>query len=65
MKKTIASVFNFCGLEISKYMRDKKNKKTKNITLHKTVTGNYYLPTDDYDDVVANAIKDNLVLKKK
>lgn len=64
MKKIIASVFHAFGLEISKYKGHQKSKKTKNLTLHKTVTGNYYLPTDAHDDIVANAIKNNQIFEK-
>ena len=65
MKKMIRTVFHCLGLEITKYTPHKKSKKTKNLTLYKTETGNYYLPTDAYDDIVANTIKSNQVFEKE
>jgi FkbM family methyltransferase len=65
MKKLILNVFHFFGLEISRYKGGKKSRKTKSLTLYKTITGNYYLPTHAYDDMVANAIKKNQVFEKE
>jgi FkbM family methyltransferase len=64
MKKIIKDLFHIFGLEISKYTPEKKSKKTKNLTLYKTATGNYYLPTDAHEDVVANTIKSDQVFEK-
>lgn len=64
MIKAVKGIFHFFGLEISKYVPEKKSRKTKNLSLHKTVTGNYYLPTDAHNDGVANTIKSNLVFEK-
>ena len=65
MKKIIKSIFHNLGFEISKYQKPQKSKRTNNLTFHKTVTGNYYLPTDAYEDVVANTIKNNQIYEKE
>lgn len=64
LKKIVQDVFHAFGLEVSKYKARKKSKKTKNLTLHKTATGNYYLPTDAYEDIVANTIINNQIFEK-
>lgn len=64
MKQKINKVFHIFGFEISRYTAAKKSKKTKNLTLFKTATGNYYLPTDAYEDIVANTIKSDQVFEK-
>ena len=68
MKKIIKKLLNSIGIDIVRYknnVKGKGSKKTKNLTLHKTATGNYYLPTDALDDVVANAIKSNQIFEKE
>lgn len=65
MKKIIKSVFQKFGFEISKYHKPTQSRKTKNLTLHETATGNYYLPTDAHQDVVANAIKGNQIFEQE
>ncbi|HTB51219.1 MAG TPA: FkbM family methyltransferase [Ferruginibacter sp.] len=65
MKKLIKGLFHIFGFEISKYIPYKKTKKTKSLKLYKTVTGNYYLPADAYDDVVANTIKSDQIFEKE
>lgn len=49
------------GYDIIKYSEPKKSKKTNSLSLHKTITGNYYLPTDASEDVIANTIKSNQI----
>jgi FkbM family methyltransferase len=65
MKELIQKIFHGIGLEISRYRAPTKTKKTKNLTLYKTVTGNYYLPTDAHADIVANTIINNQVFEKE
>lgn len=65
ISKIVKKLFHVIGLEISKYKSVKKSKKTKRLTFHKTVTGNYYLPTDAYEDVVINTIKNNQIFEKE
>lgn len=67
MKKTIKKLFNAAGYEIRKRSVhiDERSRKTNDLTLYKTVTGNYYLPTHAYQDVVANTIKSNQVFEKE
>jgi len=64
MASTINKLFHVFGFQVSKYTGNKKSKKTKNLRLYKTVTGNYYLPTDAHQDIVANTIKNNQVFEK-
>ena len=42
-----------------------KSKKTKKLSLYHTKTGIYYLPTDAYQDVIANTIKNNQIFEKE
>ena len=65
MKKFIRSLFNSLGLEITKIKKPQKSKRTKHLTLHQSVTGNYYLPTDAYEDGIANAIINNEIFEKE
>ena len=65
MKKFIRSLFNSFGLEISKIKEPQKSKKTKYLTLHQAATGNYYLPTDAYEDPISNTIINNGIFEKE
>ena len=67
MKKIIKKLLNVLGYEIRKLNvnRSLDSKKTNHLTFHKTATGNYFLPTDAYQDVVANTIIDNLIFEKE
>ena len=67
MKKTIKNLFNAAGYEIRKRSVhiDERSRKTSDLTLYKTVTGNYYLPTHAYQDIVANTIKSNQIFEKE
>ncbi|MGZ3756201.1 MAG: FkbM family methyltransferase [Mucilaginibacter sp.] len=69
MKKIIKKIFSLAGYEVKKKavetLKNEKSRKTDDLTLFNTITGNYYLPTHAYQDVVANAIKDNLVFEKE
>jgi FkbM family methyltransferase len=65
MKRLIRKIFHGVGLEISRYNTPKKTKKTKELTFYQTATGNYYLPTKAYTDVVANTIIDNGIFEKE
>lgn len=65
MKKIINHIFHNFGFEVSKYHKPQKSKRTKNLTFHKTVTGNFYLPTDAYLDIVANTIINNQIFEKE
>lgn len=65
MKKIARKILHGFGLEVSRYVPVKKSKKSKKLTLHKTVTGNYYLPTEAYRDVVANTIINNEIFEKE
>jgi FkbM family methyltransferase len=65
MKRLIRKIFHGVGLDISRYRVQKKTKKTKDLTFYKTDTGNYYLPTHAYEDVVANTIINNRIFEKE
>jgi FkbM family methyltransferase len=67
MKNLIKKLINSAGYDIRKKTADTtnpKSRKTDDLTLYKTATGNYYLPTHAYEDVVANAIKNDQVFEK-
>lgn len=63
MKRVIKKLFRMMGYDITKAepAANLKSAHTGNLTLYKTKTGNYYLPTDAHQDVIANAIKKDLV----
>lgn len=70
MKKKIKLIFNALGFDITKRKKTtshfpKKIENTNNLTYHKTATGNYYLPTDAKQDIVANTIIQNKVFEKE
>lgn len=68
MKKIIRRLFHAAGYTINKINTDStrhKSRKTNDLTLYKTVTGNYYLPTHAYEDVVANTIKSDNIFEKE
>jgi FkbM family methyltransferase len=64
MRKLIKNILGAFGLQISRIKNEEvteKSKYSKRLTLHDTKTGKYYLPTDAVEDVVANAIKSDLI----
>jgi FkbM family methyltransferase len=65
MKNIIRSILHGFGYEITTLRKYQKSRKTKNLSFHKTVTGNYYLPTDAYEDVIANTIINNQIFDKE
>jgi len=61
-------MLNVAGYEIQKKQLDhsqQKSRRTNDLTFYNTATGNYYLPTHAYEDVVANAIKNNHIFEKE
>jgi FkbM family methyltransferase len=66
MKKTIRKVLNAIGYDVhKKNPAHLKSRRTNDLTLYKTITGNYYLPTHAYEDIVANTIKGNQIFEKE
>jgi|SRR6185437_14653233 FkbM family methyltransferase len=68
MRKLIKGVLGIFGLQLSRIPKQatkEKSKYSKRLTLHTTKTGKYYLPTDAVDDVVANAIKSDMIFEKE
>ncbi|MDB5286269.1 MAG: FkbM family methyltransferase [Mucilaginibacter sp.] len=63
MKRIIRKILYTAGYTINKVKL--KSRKTKDLTLHNTATGNYYLPTHAYGDIVANTIKNNQIFEKE
>jgi FkbM family methyltransferase len=64
MKKLIRKIINSAGYDVVK-LRSGKSAKTNKLTLHETVTGKYYLPTDAHSDIVAQTIIQNGVFEKE
>ncbi len=58
----IKKILNNFGIDIVRGY--KKSVKTKNLSFHKTKTGNYWLPRDAHSDHIANAIKENRIFDK-
>lgn len=67
MKSIIQSMFRSMGFEISRIRNKKVNKsvRTTSLSYHKTATGNFYLPTDAVNDIVANTIIQNDIFEKE
>ena len=65
MKERIKRIINNLGFEIINYKKPQLSKLSKKLNFYKTMTGNYYLPTDAYADEVANAIKNNQIFEKE
>lgn len=65
MKRTIKQLLHELGIDIVKYKKNRKSKKSKRLTFYKTKTGNYYLPTDAYEDTVANTIINNHIFDQE
>lgn len=65
MKKVIKGFFHLFGADIIKYKPVKSSKRTKNLSYYETKTGNYYLPADAHQDIVANTIISNEIFEKE
>lgn len=67
MKSIVKWIVHSLGYEITKYKSPDllKSKISRNLTLHNTATGSYFLPTDAHADNVANAIINNQVFEKE
>src|SRR5260221_10816911 len=59
MKRLLKKFFRMTGYDIIKTgpTSNLKSVNTGKLTLYKTKTGNYYLPADAHQDVIANTIK--------
>jgi FkbM family methyltransferase len=60
VKKIVRKFVNSLGYDIVK-ISPSQTVRTKNLTLYKTATGNFYLPTDAKGDIVAQTIIQNNV----
>jgi len=65
IKKMLKQFFRAFGLEVSRYIRPVRSKKTDRLTLYETKTGKYYLPTDAHGDFVAHTIINNGVYEEE
>jgi FkbM family methyltransferase len=65
MKKFILSIIRNFGYTVIKYHPSPigKSVRSNSLTLHKTPTGNYYLPTDAKGDVIANSIINGVIFE--
>jgi FkbM family methyltransferase len=63
MKRIIRKLFRMFGFDIIKTdpASHLRTVHTGNLTLYKTKTGNYYLPTDAHQDGIANAMRKDQV----
>ena len=64
MIRVVNKLLHVFGVELSRYRKAKKSRKTKNLTLYRTATGNYYLPADAHKDIVANTIKNGQIFEE-
>jgi FkbM family methyltransferase len=67
MNKIIKKIFHVLGydIRIAKKLPALKSKRTNRLTFYNTKTGNYYLPTDAVNDIVANTIINNQIFEKE
>lgn len=63
VKLVLRYILNYFGYDLIKSIKPRKSLKTERLTYFKTKTGNYYLPTDAYEDIVARAIIDGRVFE--
>lgn len=73
MKKLLKSIIKYLGFEINRnqnkiMVRDQvidnhevRSVKSKSLTYYETKSGNYFLPTDAVNDIIARAIKDDSI----
>lgn len=64
MKHLIKSITRSLGFDVIRYIKpttNKKSIKSDKLSFHKTVTGNYFLPEEAYQDIIANTIKSNQI----
>jgi FkbM family methyltransferase len=53
------------GIEVSRYKKPSKTKRTNELSLYSTKTGKYYLPKDSHEDIVANTIINNKIFEEE
>src|SRR5947208_1582371 len=66
VKTTIRNLFHMLGFDVVRYIPQvaKTSIRSEHLTLHKTATGDYYLPTDAKADLVANTIINNGIFEE-
>jgi FkbM family methyltransferase len=74
MKKVLRSFLKFLGFDVRRIKSKVVNHpgkmtsfsiRTNNLSYYKTVTGNYYLPTDAKNDIIAITIINNNIFEKE
>jgi len=65
MKNVLRSILGNLGYQIIRSNSYKKSKVTNLLTYYETDTGNYYLPSHAYNDIIKNHIVNNLVFEKE
>src|SRR5688572_2896016 len=67
VKKIVRKILNSLGYEITKLNPtvERKSVKSNKLSFYKTSTGNYYLPTDAVNDIVAATIINNGIFEKE
>ena len=65
MKKVVLKLLRQSGYDLIKLPNRKKVKRSTELTFHKTKSGNYYLPSDAPEDLIANAIKSNSIFDEE
>jgi FkbM family methyltransferase len=67
MKHLVKKIFHVLGFDIvtKKHSPITTSKRSDKLTFHSTKTGNYYLPTDAVNDIVANTIIDNRIFEQE
>jgi FkbM family methyltransferase len=68
LKNLVKLIFKKFGFKISCYSENynskKASKKTNKLSYYETATGNFFLPTDANNDIVANTIIANRIFEK-
>lgn len=66
MVKTIRRLVNYFGFDVvrrSKKGASKKTRYSRELSFYKTLTGNYYLPADAHNDIIAKTIRQGKVFE--
>lgn len=65
MKKLVKKIINSFGFDIVRIQHKVRSTKSTRLTLYKTSTGTYYLPTDAKADIVAQTIIQNNIFENE
>jgi len=65
MKRVMEKIFRMLDLQDVRSKKQFGSERTTKLSIYHTKTGNYYLPTDAHDDIIANTIIDGKVFENE